>query len=468
MLRSLNLFLCHSSRDKSSVRSFYRRLKRDGFDPWIDEEKLLPGQDWEHEIRRAVGSADLVIVCLSAQSVSRDGYIHKEIKLALDVADEKPEGTVYLIPAKLEECEIPERLRRWQWVNLFEETGYEKLVRTFRQRADMIGAAIPSNVPAHFFYAPAASAILVTPDGREIYAADTENGSVTVIENMPHCGGGLKTKARIDLNRSGTPAHPERLALNPETNIIYVTDPRSDDIILIDRGHNNQIAGRIPVGRLPRSIVFTSTGEKAYVSNEGPIPQGSISVIDAQNHRVIRQIRGVNTPEGLAISSGDHRLYVASQSGYGEDPVFVIDTLEDRVLEDEAIVGMAVGVSVAASSKHHKLYVARGNFSHRDPETGYSGAPLTVIDLLTRRELRTHTLHMSVNLAVLAPSDDCVLVGNGEQITIIETAGDMIVRSFGLGAAALGIAISRENAVYVLLPGSQIKLFGLSGLARKT
>src|SRR5258706_14627645 len=44
--RLLNLFLCHSSRDKAAVRALYRRLKDDGFDPWLDEEKLLPGQDW--------------------------------------------------------------------------------------------------------------------------------------------------------------------------------------------------------------------------------------------------------------------------------------------------------------------------------------------------------------------------------------------------------------------------------------
>ena len=47
---------------------------------------------------------------------------------ALDVADEQPEGTIFLIPAKLEECETPGRLRRWHWVNLFEEGGYERLV----------------------------------------------------------------------------------------------------------------------------------------------------------------------------------------------------------------------------------------------------------------------------------------------------------------------------------------------------
>ena len=45
-------------------------------------------------------------------------YIQKEIKFALDVADEQPEGTIFLIPTKLEECDVPERLSQWQWGNL--------------------------------------------------------------------------------------------------------------------------------------------------------------------------------------------------------------------------------------------------------------------------------------------------------------------------------------------------------------
>jgi hypothetical protein len=36
------------------------------------------------------------------------GIIQKEIRKALDFADEKPQGAVFVIPAKLEPCEVPE------------------------------------------------------------------------------------------------------------------------------------------------------------------------------------------------------------------------------------------------------------------------------------------------------------------------------------------------------------------------
>jgi hypothetical protein len=99
----------------------------EGIDPWLDEEKLLAGQDWELEITKAVRASDVVVVCLSHGSITKEGFVQKEIRQALDVADEKPEGTIFLIPLKLTECEVPQRLRRWQFVNLFAENGYERL-----------------------------------------------------------------------------------------------------------------------------------------------------------------------------------------------------------------------------------------------------------------------------------------------------------------------------------------------------
>ncbi len=43
------VFLCHSSGDKPRVRALYEQLRRDGFNPWLDEKDLLGGQKWEDE-----------------------------------------------------------------------------------------------------------------------------------------------------------------------------------------------------------------------------------------------------------------------------------------------------------------------------------------------------------------------------------------------------------------------------------
>ena len=52
--RPLKVFLCHIIPLWDAVRGLYTHLTKDGIDAWLDKEKLLPGQDWELEIRKAV------------------------------------------------------------------------------------------------------------------------------------------------------------------------------------------------------------------------------------------------------------------------------------------------------------------------------------------------------------------------------------------------------------------------------
>jgi hypothetical protein len=59
--RPFKVFLCHAHADRNPVRGLYARLIQDGVDAWFDKAKLhgersrtiLPGQDWEFEIRKA-------------------------------------------------------------------------------------------------------------------------------------------------------------------------------------------------------------------------------------------------------------------------------------------------------------------------------------------------------------------------------------------------------------------------------
>ena len=52
--QGISIPLCHAHADRDPVRGLYSRLTKDGVDAWLDKAKLLPGQDWELEIRKAV------------------------------------------------------------------------------------------------------------------------------------------------------------------------------------------------------------------------------------------------------------------------------------------------------------------------------------------------------------------------------------------------------------------------------
>ena len=146
-ISSLNVFLCHCSHDKHNVRQLYRRLQQEeGITAWFDEENLLPGQEWDLEIKIALRRADVILVCMSHASITKEGYIQKEIRIALDFADEKPESTIYIVPLRLEDCEVPERLGKYQWCDYFGDDerkarGYVKLIKSFQMRREAIKIA---------------------------------------------------------------------------------------------------------------------------------------------------------------------------------------------------------------------------------------------------------------------------------------------------------------------------------------
>ena len=131
--KQLQVFLLHARQDEGAVRRLYQRLVKEGANVWLDQEKLLPGQDWAHEIHNAIHRSDVVIACLSKQFNKRGGYRHEELRIALEKAASLPEGMTFLIPARLEMCVMPEPLGRWQRVDLFESDGCKKLIRVLKE-----------------------------------------------------------------------------------------------------------------------------------------------------------------------------------------------------------------------------------------------------------------------------------------------------------------------------------------------
>jgi hypothetical protein len=124
--KQLRVFLLYARSDKQAVHQLYNRMVKDGVKVWVDE------------IRKTIQNSDMVIVCLSKQFNRQGGFRHEEVKIALEKAKALPAGGMFIIPARLEPCDLPEALRRWHCVDLFDSDGYKKLLETFKEyvRAD--------------------------------------------------------------------------------------------------------------------------------------------------------------------------------------------------------------------------------------------------------------------------------------------------------------------------------------------
>lgn len=149
--RPLRVFLCHSSNDKPAVRELYQKLRAEPWiQPWLDEEELFPGDDWELAIEKAVENSDVVLACISNGSINKRGFVQKELRFALDVALEMPEETIFIIPLRLEECSPPRSLRDWHYADYFEgqrERGFQRLLVSLKRRADSLGLKMETPAP---------------------------------------------------------------------------------------------------------------------------------------------------------------------------------------------------------------------------------------------------------------------------------------------------------------------------------
>lgn len=119
------VFISYAREDAPRAKQLHDDLRRAGIEPWLDQEALLPGQRWDLAIEQAIARSEFIVVLLSRRSVEKTGYYQKEIRQALEYADARPDGSIYLIPVRLEAFELTHpKLAKFQYADLFPSWEY--------------------------------------------------------------------------------------------------------------------------------------------------------------------------------------------------------------------------------------------------------------------------------------------------------------------------------------------------------
>ncbi|MCP4112349.1 MAG: TIR domain-containing protein [Desulfobacteraceae bacterium] len=118
------VFICYAKEDWEIAKKIYDDLKRPNIKPWIAKEDINPGEYWKNAIRQAIKGSSYFLALLSENSISKRGYVQRELKIAFDMLGELPNYETYIIPVRINECNpVDEKLKEIQWVNLY---PYEK------------------------------------------------------------------------------------------------------------------------------------------------------------------------------------------------------------------------------------------------------------------------------------------------------------------------------------------------------
>lgn len=147
----LRIFISYSRVDEQHAKKMYDSLAKERYSPWLDKVSLLPGQEWESEIKKAIRESHFFVLLLSKNSVDKRGYLQREIRFALDVFQTMPAGSIYLIPVRLDECHVPETLASIQWVDMFPnwDEGIKKICQSiyFQRSHEILSRPIEEQAP---------------------------------------------------------------------------------------------------------------------------------------------------------------------------------------------------------------------------------------------------------------------------------------------------------------------------------
>lgn len=171
------IFLSYARPDEDQVARLYERLAEAGYRPWMDVRDILGGEVWSASIRRAIRNADFFVACLSSRAVGRRGTLQREIREALDIWQEKLEDDIYCIPVRLDECQPPDSLRQFQWIDLFREDGWPRLLQALQEGMRRFRESLREAPPLSI------SLTIVAPDGAQFVA---EIPQETLIEDVLH------------------------------------------------------------------------------------------------------------------------------------------------------------------------------------------------------------------------------------------------------------------------------------------
>jgi hypothetical protein len=128
------VFISYAREDSDAAKRL-EDLKKAGLNPWLDKENILPGQNIEISIKDAIKKSRYFIALLSSNSIEKIGYVQKDLK-KVDVLGEFPELSIYLIPARLDNCDTSyQQLREINHVDLFHNReGVTRILNAIRHR----------------------------------------------------------------------------------------------------------------------------------------------------------------------------------------------------------------------------------------------------------------------------------------------------------------------------------------------
>ncbi|MBP1991013.1 S-layer homology domain-containing protein [Paenibacillus eucommiae] len=262
-------------------------------------------------------------------------------------------------------------------------------------------------------------AVAVNPDTNRIYVANVDSDSVSVLEDSD---GGIVTVATVEVGTT-----PYAVAVNPVTNKIYVANVDSDTVTVIDGVTNNTV--EVDVGTQPFAVAVNPVTNKIYIANIG---DDTMTVIDGATNHTTHVDTG-ESPFAVAVNEATNTIYAAN---IDSDTVTVIDGLSHAALTVPTGAGPN---DLAVNPLNGSVYV-----------TNFYDNTVTVIDGVTN-DTSTLVVGTTPNAVKVNETTGKIYVVNdsSNNMSVID-GSDHSISTVSVGAGPTALAINADtNKIYV-------------------
>jgi YVTN family beta-propeller protein len=129
----------------------------------------------------------------------------------------------------------------------------------------------------------------ISPDDKEVWAANSGDGTVSIIETATS-----KVTHTFDVRTK----HSNRLKFTPDGKLALISDPETNELVIVDTA-TRKITKMLTVGRNPGGILIVPDSSRAYVALAG---DNAVAIIDLHTLEVSGKIETGQGPDGLAWS----------------------------------------------------------------------------------------------------------------------------------------------------------------------
>jgi YVTN family beta-propeller protein len=127
----------------------------------------------------------------------------------------------------------------------------------------------------------------LSPDGRQIWAANSRDGSVSVID--------VATKRVVNTFGVQT-KRSNRLKFSPDDRLVLISDLEAGDVLVLEHATRKELK-RIKLGKQPAGILIAPDSARAYVAVTG---DDNVAVIDLRTLELADRLKTGVGPDGMA------------------------------------------------------------------------------------------------------------------------------------------------------------------------